>query len=128
MSRKETFTPADARPDLPYSHAVRANGFIYVSGQVGVDPATKSVVEGGIAPQARQTLENLKRALTLAGASLEDVIKVNVYLTDMSEFSQFNAVYLEYFTSARPARTTVGTSGLATAAMRIEIEAIALAS
>lgn len=127
MPTKQSLSPADARPDLPYSHVTRVGDTLYVSGQVGVDPATKQVVEGGIAAQTRQTLENLKRALALAGAGLEHVAKVNVFLTDMSEFAAFNAVYREYFPTTPPSRTTVGTSGLSSPAMVVEIEAIAVA-
>lgn len=127
MPAKKSFSPADARPDLPFSHVTRVGDTLYVSGQVGIDPATKQVVEGGIAAQTRQTLDNLKRALALADAGLEHVAKVNVFLTDMSDFAAFNAVYREYFPTTPPSRTTVGTSGLSSPAMVVEIEAIAVA-
>jgi 2-iminobutanoate/2-iminopropanoate deaminase len=127
MSNKQIYKPADARPDLPFSAVTRLGDVLYVSGQVGIDPATKQVVDGGIGPQTRQTLENLKRALALANASLDDVVKCNVFLTDISEFAAFNAVYREYFPKDPPARTTVGTSGLSSPAMVVEIEAIAAA-
>lgn len=127
MPDKQSFSPADARPDLPYSHVTRVGDTLYVSGQVGVDPASKQVVDGGIAAQTRQTLENLKRALALAGATLDHVAKVNVFLTDMSDFAAFNTVYREYFPKSPPSRTTVGTSGLSSPAMVVEIEAIAVA-
>lgn len=127
MPTKQSYSPADARPDLPFSHVTRVGDLLFVSGQVGIDPSTKQVVEGGIAPQTRQTLENLKRALGLANASLEHVVKVNVFLTDMNDFAAFNAVYREFFPSSPPSRTTVGTSGLSSAAMVVEIEATAVA-
>jgi reactive intermediate/imine deaminase len=112
---------------VPLSAAVRGDGVVYASGQVPVDPRTRQVVDGGIEAQTRQTLENLKATLALAGASLGDVVKVNIFLTDMSHFAAMNGVYREYFASEPPARTTVGTTGLANPAMLIEIEAIALA-
>jgi len=127
MPDKQSYQPAGARPDLPFSAVTRLGNVLYVSGQVGVDPATKQVVDGGIGPQTRQTLENLKRALALAGATLDDVVKCNVFLTDISEFSAFNAVYREFFPTNPPSRTTVGTSGLSSPAMVVEIEAIAAA-
>lgn len=125
MPAKQSYQPANARPDLPFSAVTRLGDVLYVSGQVGVDPASKQVVDGGIGPQTRQTLENLQRALALAGATLDDVVKCNVFLTDMSEFSAFNAVYREFFPTSPPSRTTVGTSGLSSPAMVVEIEAIA---
>ena len=127
MPDKQSFSPVDARPDLPYAHVTRIGSVLYISGQVGIDPATKQVVDGGVGPQTRQTLENLKRALTLAGATLDHVAKVNVFLTDMSDFAAFNAVYREYFPKSPPSRTTVGTSGLSSPAMVVEIEAVAVA-
>lgn len=127
MIDRQTYVPANARPDLPFSPVTRIGNTLYVSGQVGVDPSTRTVVEGGIGPQTRQTLDNLKRALELAGATLDHVAKVNVFLTDMTEFSAFNAVYREYFPTNPPSRTTVGTSGLSNEAMVVEIEAIAIA-
>lgn len=127
MPRKQTFKPADARPDLPFSPVTRTGDLLFVSGQVGIDPATKQVVEGGVEGQTRQTLHNLERALSLAGATLADVVKVNVFLTDMGDFAAFNAVYREFFPSDPPSRTTVGTSGLSSPSMVVEIEAIAAA-
>lgn len=127
MIDRQTYVPANARPDLPFSAVTRIGNTLYVSGQVGVDTSTRTVVEGGIGPQTRQTLDNLKRALALAGATLEHVAKVNVFLTDMTQFSEFNAVYREYFPTNPPSRTTVGTSGLSNEAMVVEIEAIAIA-
>jgi reactive intermediate/imine deaminase len=106
---------------------VRGDGIIWTSGQVPVDLRTGQVVEGGIEAQTRQTLENVRAALALAGASLADVVKVNIFLTDMGDFAAMNGVYREFFPSEPPARTTVGTTALANPAMRIEIEAVALA-
>ncbi len=125
--RRTTYQHEGARSDAPLSAAVRGDGVLYASGQVPVDPLTRQVVEGGIEAQTRQTLENLKSTLALAGASLADVVKVNIFLTDMTTFTAMNGVYREYFANEPPARTTVGTTGLANPAMQIEIEAIALA-
>lgn len=125
--RRTTFQHEGASSDVPLSAAVRGDGVIWASGQVPVDPETRQVVAGGIEAQTRQTLENLKRTLALAGAGLGDVVKVNIFLTDMTSFAAMNGVYREYFPSEPPARTTVGTTGLANPAMQVEIEAIALA-
>ena len=127
MARRTTYRHEGASSDIPLSPAVRADSMIYASGQVGIDPQTRQVVDGGIEAQTRQTLENLKAALALAGASMADVVKVNIFLTDIGDFAAMNGVYREYFDSEPPARTTVGTSGLALPGLMIEIEAIALA-
>lgn len=113
--RRQTFKPEGARADLPYSPAVRGDGTVYISGHVPVDP------------QTRQTLENLKATAALAGVSFADVVKVNIFLTDMSEFAEMNKVYREYFPTDPPARTTVGTPALSHPDMKVEIELIALA-
>jgi 2-iminobutanoate/2-iminopropanoate deaminase len=125
--RRTTYQHQGAHTNVQLSAAVRGNGVLYASGQVPVDPQTRQVVDGGIEAQTRQTLENLKSTLALAGASLADVVKVNIFLTDMTAFTAMNAVYREYFANEPPARTTVGTTGPANPAMQIEIEAIALA-
>lgn len=127
MIDRQTFAYPDSRPDLPFSPVTRIGNTLYVSGQVGVDSATRKVVDGGVVGQTRQTLDNLKRALELAGATLEHVAKVNVFLTDMNDFAEFNSVYREYFPANPPSRTTVGTSGLSNPTMVVEIEAIAIA-
>lgn len=125
--RRQTFKPEGARADLPYSPAVRGEGTVYISGHVPVDPQTRQVVGGGIGPQTRQTLENLKATAALAGVSFADVVKVNIFLTDMSDFAEMNKVYREYFPTDPPARTTVGTPALSHPDMKVEIEMIALA-
>ena len=125
--RRTTYRHEGSSSDVPLSPAVRGDGVIWASGQVPIDLATRQVVEGGIEAQTRQTLENLQATLALAGATLADVVKVNIFLTDMSHFTAMNGVYREFFPSEPPARTTVGTTALANPAMMIEIEAIALA-
>jgi len=105
----------------PYSHAVEAGETVYLSGQTPLDPATGALVEGGIAPQAEQCLRNLFGVLAAAGLASDDVVKVNVYLVDMSDFAVMNAVYERQFSRPFPARTTIGVASLPLGA-RIEIE------
>lgn len=108
----------------PYSHAVRHGNLLFVSGQTPIDPATGKVVDGGIAAQTRQVFTNLEAVLTAAGSSFADVIKVNVYLTDITNFAAVNAIYAENFTEPYPARTTIAAAGLPLgAAVEIELTA-----
>jgi len=90
-----------------YSHAVIANGMVYVSGQGPVDPATGKMSDN-FAEQIRQTIRNLQTILKAAGADLKDIVKVNAYLTDLTRFPEYNEVYKEFFPSDPPARTTIG--------------------
>ncbi len=108
----------------PYSQAVAMHGFLFLSGQIPLDPATGQLVEGDIAVQTTRVLENLKAVLEAAGSSLERVVKTTVYLKDVSEFSAMNEVYGRYFSSSLPARATVEVARLPRDA-RVEIEAIA---
>ena len=108
----------------PYSQIVEANGFVFVAGQVGDDPATGAVVPGGMAAEVRQMLENVRSRLRLVGLDLGDVVKATVYLTEMGEFAAYNEVWREYFPSDPPTRATVGVAGLAIGA-RCEIEVVA---
>ena len=110
----------------PYSQAIRAGGFLFLSGQVSLDPATQQLVQGDIAAQTTRVLENLKGILEAAGSSLDRVVKTTVYLKDMNDFSAMNEVYARYFPSAPPARATVEVARLPKDA-RVEIELIALA-
>jgi len=112
------------KPGAPYARAVKANGFLFVSGNVAVDPATGKVPEGAIKEQTRQVLENLKAAVEGAGSSLADVVKVNVYLVNVADFGGMNEVYKEYFPEP-PARTTVSNSVLARPEYLVEIDLIA---
>lgn len=91
----------------PYSQAVRANGFIFVSGQIPIDPATDELLIGDITQQTARVLENLKAILEAAGSSLDRAVKVSVFLKDMAEFAAMNAVYAKYFPTSPPARATV---------------------
>lgn len=120
-------TPIDA-PGLPannatYSQAVRLGDLLFVSGQLGVDPATRALVSGGIREQTRQAIDNVEAILTAAGSGLHQVAKVNIYLTDFSLLPEMNAVYATRFTG-KPAKTTVEIARLDKDAL-IEIEAIA---
>jgi len=111
----------------PYSQAIRAGGFVFVSGQIPIDPATGEFVAGGIGEQTERVLKNLSAVLEAAGSGLDNVVKTTVFLADMKEFSQMNEVYAKYFTGAPPARATVAAAGLPRDA-RVEIEAVALVS
>jgi len=111
----------------PYSQAIKANGFVYVSGQIPIDPHTGEFVAGGITEQTARVLKNLTAVLEAAGSSLEQVVKTTVFLADMKEFSSMNEVYAGFFPSPPPARSTVAAAGLPRDA-RVEIEAVALIS
>ena len=114
------------RPDmqLPFSEAVRVGHMLYLSGQLGYDAKTSKLVEGGIEAETRQTLENIKATLEKHGSSLAEVVKCTVFLADISEWAAMNSVYVTYFTSNPPARSALGSSGLALGA-RTEIECMA---
>ena len=107
----------------PYSQAVRAGDTVYLSGQIPLDPASGQLVEGGIAAQARRAFDNLKAVCEAAGGSLDDVVRVGLYLTDLGQFGDVNAVMAEYFDSPYPARSTVEVSALPKGA-RFEVDAV----
>ena len=107
------------------SHATVAGGWIFVSGTRGTKPGSFTLVEGGTGPETTQTLENIGRILSGAGASFADVAKVNVYLTDMASFGEMNQAYLTFFESDPPARITIGCAGLALGAA-VEIDCVAV--
>ena len=108
----------------PYSQAIAAGGFLFVSGQVPLDPGTGLLVEGGIAQQTERALESLKAILESGGAGMGAVVKTTVYLADMADFARMNEVYARYFDSEAPARVTIQVSALPKGA-RVEIDAIA---
>jgi 2-iminobutanoate/2-iminopropanoate deaminase len=108
----------------PYVQGVRSGGWIFVSGQIGLDPKTGRIVDGGIAAETRRALENVSGILSEAGASLERVVRATVYLIDLEEFDAMNRVYEEVFGNHRPARVCVEVSRLPKGA-RVEIDAIA---
>jgi len=113
------------RSQAPFSEAVRFGQWLILSGQLGRDPATGKLVEGGIEAETRQTLENIKRTLEKYGSSLDKVVKCTVMLADMAEWEKMNKVYVTYFPKNRPARSAFGVSGLAGGA-RVEIECWAI--
>ena len=110
---------------LPFSDAVRVDDTLYVSGMVGVTPGTLQLVPGGIEPESRQTMENIRMTLAEHGATMNDIVKCTVMLADISEWGTFNEIYKTYFTDHYPARSALGANGLALGA-RIEVECIAV--
>ena len=108
----------------PYSQAIEINGFLYISGQIPIDPATGQVVEGGFNSQAEQALKNVKAIVTEAGFSMKDVIKTLCFLTSMDDFEAFNKIYGSYFKDNPPARSCIAVRDLPMGVMA-EIEAIA---
>ncbi len=113
------------KPGMPFSKAVKANGFLYISGNVAVDPETGAKGEGDIKQQTRLVLKNLKQIVEDAGSSFEDVVRVNIYLTSMKDFSGMNEVYKEFFPESPPTRTTVGVNELSSPVFIVEIDLIA---
>lgn len=109
----------------PYSQAVEANGTIYISGQVAIDPATGKLVEGGITEQTTQVLKNIRAILTAAGYTVNDVVKSTCLLSDMSDFKAMNEVYARFYTADQPARAAFAVKGLPLGAL-IEIETVAV--
>jgi len=111
---KPTAVQTDNAPAAigPYSQAVVAQPFVFVSGQLGMDPATGELVGDDLESQARQALENVKQILAAAGSSLEQVTAVEVFLTDMGSFVEFNAIYAEFFSAHKPARAAIEVSAL----------------
>lgn len=108
----------------PYSQAVSADGWLFTSGQVGLDPATGELVAGGFEAQARRVFENLRAVLAAAGCGFGDVVKATVYLADMADFATLNGIYSEAFGDHRPARSTVQAAALPKGA-RVEIDLVA---
>jgi reactive intermediate/imine deaminase len=117
-------TRLKADPPLPFAEAVRVGDMLYVTGQLGTLPGTTQVAPGGIGPEARQVMENIKAILERHGSSLDHVVKCTVFLADMKEWPAFNEVYRQYFPTHFPARSAFGTTGLAFGA-RVEVECIA---
>jgi 2-iminobutanoate/2-iminopropanoate deaminase len=124
-SQKKIITSDKAPKAIgPYSMAVSTGCLVYTSGQLGLNPATGDLVEGGVQAQTRQTLENVKSVLEATGTTLENIIKTTVFLQDMNDFTQMNAVYAEYFTADQPARSAFQVAALPKGAA-VEIEAVA---
>ncbi len=117
-----TATGAPA-PVGPYSHAVLAGGLLFCSGQVGLDPAGGGIVDGGPAAQLRQCLDNLEAVCAAKGASLQDAVRLTVYVTDMGAFGEVNEAYGERFSQDPPARVTIGVAALPAGA-QVEVDAV----
>ncbi|MGE3146706.1 MAG: RidA family protein [Pseudorhodoplanes sp.] len=110
---------------LPFPDGVRVGNLVFMSGQIGIVPGTRELAPGGVEAETRRTFENVKLQLGAHGLSLKDVVRVQVMLADMAEWPRFNAVYLEYFPEAHPARSAFGATGLAFGA-RVEVEVFAV--
>ena len=122
---KTTVTTTEGQPVGPYSQAIRANGLIFVSGQIPFDPETSAIVDGGIAAQTDRALRNVAAILTAAGSSMDKAVRCTVFLTNMRDFSSMNEVYATFFRENPPTRTTVAVAQLPKDAL-IEIEATAV--
>lgn len=123
---ERTVVTAELAPKAigPYSVAIKAGPFVFTSGQLGLDPATGSLVEGGVESETRQALTNLSHVLQAAGSSLALVVKTTVFLRDINDFARMNAVYGEFFTQKPPARSAVQVAALPKGGA-VEIEAVA---
>ena len=119
-------TPAAPKAIGPYSQAIRANGLVFVSGQVALDPGTQQVIEGDVAAQTERVIQNLSAILDAAGSGLQWVVRSTVFLKNMGDFASMNEVYGKHFTGAPPARSTVEVARLPKDVL-VEIDVIALA-
>jgi 2-iminobutanoate/2-iminopropanoate deaminase len=128
MAGKREVIRAEAGPKVlgPYSLGIQTEGFIFLSGTIGIDPASGSLVAGGVAAEARQALQNMKNLLEENGSDLASVVKTTVFLTNIEDYAEVNAVYAEYFSQDPPARSAVEVVALPGGAA-VEMEAIALA-
>jgi len=123
--RDVILTPDAPKAIGPYSQAIRANGFVFVSGQVAIDPATQQVISGDVAAQTGRVLKNLSAILKAAGSGLDKVVRSTVFLKNMGDFAAMNEVYGKYFTQSPPARSTVEVARLPKDVL-VEIDVIAL--
>ncbi len=123
--KKQVQTDKAPKAIGPYSQAIIANGFVFCSGQIPIDPATGNLINGTIEDETRQVLKNLGAVLEAAGSSYDDVVKTTVFLQDMNDFAKMNAVYAEFFKAPNPARAAVQAARLPKD-VKIEIEAVAL--
>ena len=121
---RQPITAPDAPAAVgPYSHAVRSDSFLFLSGQTPLDPATGTLVDGDVGEQTRQCLRNLEAVCAAAGASLRNAVRCGIFVTDMGTFAEVNTAYAEFFSEAPPARSTVGVAALPVGA-QVEIDAI----
>ena len=124
MPGEAIFTENAPRPVGPYSQAVRAGNFLFISGQIPIDPSTGKLIEGSFEDKVKRVLDNIKAIVEAAGGTLDDIVKVTVYIRDINKFSEFNKIYAEYFRSRPPARVVIEVSNLPLNA-ELEVEAIA---
>jgi 2-iminobutanoate/2-iminopropanoate deaminase len=125
MSKQVIHTDKVSPARVPLSQAIKVGEWLFVSGQLGIDPMTRKLASGGTGAETRQVCENMKTILEAAGSSLDKVVRVVIYMVDLSELMQMNAVFNGYFPEAPPARTTVQVAGLVGGA-RVEIDATAI--
>ncbi|TNJ33792.1 RidA family protein [Arenimonas terrae] len=123
MSRQPISTERAPAAIGPYSQAVRAGGTVYLSGQIPLDPATGQLVQADIATETRRVFDNLRAVCEAAGGSLDHVVRVGIYVMDLADFAQVNAVMAEYFQAPYPARSTIQVAGLPRGA-RVEVDAV----
>ncbi len=123
--KEAIYTDKAPRPVGPYSQAIATSELVFISGQVPLDPATGKIVSDDFSEQVKRVMENVRAILEADGLSLDDIVKVTVYLTDPSKFQEFNTIYATYFKGTYPSRTTVFVNSLPAGA-KIEIEAIAV--
>ncbi len=112
MSKAALTSPELTPPVGPFSQAIKADGFIYLSGQVGQDPTTGKLVAGGLASETERIFQNLSAVLKVAGKSFDDVVRAGVYLTSMSDYAALNGIYAKHFRAPFPARTTIAVAAL----------------
>jgi 2-iminobutanoate/2-iminopropanoate deaminase len=122
--KKVVFTEKAPKPIGPYSQAICVNGWLFISGQIPIDPATGEFVKGDFKAQVERVLENIKAIVEAAGGTLDNIVKVTVFLRDITKFAEFNEVYSRYFPSNPPARSAIGVAALPRGA-EVEVEAIA---
>ena len=126
MEKKVVSTDNAPKAIGPYEQAIKVGEFVYISGQIPLDPKTGNLVEGDIKAQTRRVMENLKGILVASGSSLERVVKATVFLKSVADFAEMNEIYAEYLGAAKPARSTVAVADLPRGAL-VEIDLIALA-
>jgi len=124
---RQVVNPPGIAPLVPaYSVAIRDGGMVFVSGMTGVKPGTQDIIDGGVAVQTRQTLENIRTSLQAAGATMADVAECTVFLVDMADYAAMNGAYIEFFRVDPPARATLAVSALPRPAARVEIKCSAV--
>lgn len=124
MNKQAYETKSAPAPVGPYSHAIKSGNLVFLSGQIGIDPAAAKIVEGGVEAQTKQVFKNIKAVLNEAGADFANIVKVTVFLKDMADFKKVNYIYAQHFEKPFPARSAVGVKELPLGA-DIEIEVIA---